>query len=214
MTWGKRLFDLALLAILSTVFVPVALIVAALLWWREGRPILYVSERMRTPVQPFGLLKFRTMTAEPDDGGVSGGHKAARVTPFGAKLRRSRMDELPQLWNVLRGDISFVGPRPPLRSVVERYPDIYAEVLKSRPGITGLATVVFHEHEAWLLRHCKTGAEATAVYDRRCVPRKARLDLIYQRNRSLRLDLWLIWWTAARAFGYHRRKSVGKREAG
>ncbi len=207
LTWRKRLFDLVLLALLSVVFVPVALIVAVIVWWRDGWPVIYVSERMRSPTQAFGLLKFRTMTAEAEDGGISGGHKAARITPLGAILRAGRMDELPQLWNVLRGDISFVGPRPPLRSVVERYPEIYAEVLKSRPGITGLASVVFHEHEAWLLRDCKTAAEATAVYDRRCVPRKARLDLIYQRNRSLCLDLWLIWWTAARAIGYHRRKA-------
>lgn len=210
MTQSKRIFDLVLLAILSTVFVPVALIIAVMLWRREGRPIIFVSERMKTPTQSFGLWKFRTMTVEGDDGGVSGGYKASRVTPFGAKLRRSRMDELPQLWNVLKGDISFVGPRPPLRSVVERYPEVYAEVLKSRPGITGLASVVFHGHEEWLLRDCATPEETDAVYVRRCLPRKATLDLIYQRNRSLALDWWLIWWTAARAFGYHRRKAVGQ----
>ncbi len=205
---GKRVFDLVLLVLLSTVFVPVALIVAVMVWRRDGCPVIYVSERMRTPDRAFGLWKFRTMTQNAGDGGVSGGHKAARVTPFGTKLRRSRMDELPQLWNVLKGDISFVGPRPPLRSVVERFPEIYGEVLKSRPGITGLASVVFHEHEAWLLRDCRTAEEADAVYVRRCVPRKAHLDLIYQHNRSFALDCWLIWWTAARAFGYHRRKAV------
>jgi len=208
MTWGKRLFDLILLAILSTVFVPVSLIVAVMALRRQGRPVIYVSERMRSLNQPFGLWKFRTMASDALDSGVSGGHKASRITAFGAKLRRSRMDELPQLWNVFRGDISFVGPRPPLRSIVERFPEIYGEVLKSRPGITGLASVVFHEHEAWLLRNCKTADETDAVYVRCCVPRKAHLDLIYQRNRSFKLDCWLIWWTAARAFGYHRRKAV------
>jgi len=205
MTWGKRLFDLVLLAILSTVFVPVALIVAVMAWRRQGRPILYKSERMKTPQQGFRLWKFRTMTVAGEDGAVTGGHVAARITPFGARLRRSRMDELPQLWNVLRGDISFVGPRPPLRSVVERFPEVYGQVLQSRPGITGLASLIYHSHEERLLKQCKSPEETDAVYVRRCVPRKARLDMIYQRRRSFLLDCWLIWWTAARAFGVHRR---------
>jgi len=205
MTVGKRIFDLVLLAILSTVWVPVALIVALKVLRRDGRPIIHVSERMRTPDQAFGLWKFRTMRVSAQGDGISSGETDARITEFGARLRRSRMDELPQLWNVFRGDISFVGPRPPLRKYVEQFPELYGQVLKSRPGITGLASVVFHSHEEWLLKDCRTPEETDAVYARRCVPRKARLDLIYQRNRSLRLDCWLIWWTAARAFGYHRR---------
>ncbi|CAN0583525.1 unnamed protein product, partial [Ectocarpus sp. 12 AP-2014] len=124
-----------------------------------------------------------------------GGDKARRVTPEGAWLRAKRLDEFPQLWNILRGDLSFVGPRPPLREYVERFPDIYGEVLKSRPGVTGLATIVYHKHENALLERCATPEETDAVYTRTCVPRKARLDLIYQKHRSVRADFDIVFQT-------------------
>ena len=200
MTPQKRLFDLTLALVTATVLaLPFSLLVAMLLI-REGRPIFYVSERMRAPGQPFRLWKLRTMTVVQADSGVSGGDKSSRITATGRFLRRSRLDEIPQLWNVLRGDMSFVGPRPPLRSYVERFPGLYGEVLKSRPGITGLATLRYHAHEERLIAECRTAAETDAVYSRRCVPRKAALDLIYQRHQSLCFDLSLIIETASRTF--------------
>ena len=117
---------------------------------------------------------------------------------MGRFLRRARLDEIPQLWNVIRGDMSFVGPRPPLRLYVERFPEIYGKVLRSRPGITGLATLKFHAHEEWILKSCKTAEETDFAYSRRCVPQKARLDLIYQRHQSLCFDLSLLGGTVAR----------------
>ena len=135
------------------------------------------------------------MTVTDTDSGVSGGDKSARITRTGAMLRGKRLDELPQLWNVLKGDISFVGPRPPLRQYVERFPALYAQVLKSRPGITGLASQKFHAHEEWLLSRTRTAEETDAVYARACVPRKARLDLIYQAHRNLCFDMAIMWRT-------------------
>jgi lipopolysaccharide/colanic/teichoic acid biosynthesis glycosyltransferase len=105
------------------------------------------------------------------------------------------LDEMPQLWNILKGDMSFVGPRPPLRVYVQDYPQLYGPVLHSRPGLTGLATLLYHAHEQRLLAKCQTPAETDAVYRRACVPRKARLDLIYQSKRSLCLDMALMWRT-------------------
>lgn len=198
MNLSKRLTDLALALLLSLLLaIPFGLLVVALLVF-EGRPIFYVAERMKAPGRPFRLWKLRTMTVARDDSGVSGGNKAARVTRIGRLLRRGRLDEIPQLWNVLRGDMSFVGPRPPLRLYVERYPEIYAQVLKSRPGITGLASLHFHAHEEWLLAKCHSAAETDDVYSRRCVPRKAKLDLIYQKQRSFCYDLQLIAETGRR----------------
>ena len=98
-------------------------------------------------------------------------------------------------WNVLKGDMSLVGPRPPLREYVERFPGIYGEVLKSPTGITGLASLRYHDREEKLLAACQDAAETDRVYAGRCVPAKARLDLIYQRNWSLCFDLKLIWET-------------------
>lgn len=198
MTFGKRLFDITLALVLALVLaLPFGVLLIVLLL-REGRPVFYVSERMRGPGRPFRLWKLRTMSVVAADSGVSGGDKAARITPMGRLLRRSRLDEVPQLWNVLKGDMSFVGPRPPLRLYVERFPDLYAQVLQSRPGITGLATLRYHAHEERLLRACTSAAETDAVYSRRCVPRKAALDLIYQHRRTLCLDLMLLWQTASR----------------
>lgn len=198
MTLSKRLFDLGLASLLLLVLaVPFGLLLIVLLLI-EGRPIFYVAERMRAPGQPFRLWKLRTMRVVGRDSGVSGGDKSGRVTRIGRILRRARLDEIPQLWNVLRGDMSFVGPRPPLRLYVERFPELYAEVLKSRPGITGLASLHFHAHEERLLAPCRDAAETDAVYSRRCVPRKARLDLIYNKHQNLCLDLRLIAETGGR----------------
>ena len=192
MTISKRLFDLAALILLGTILLPVLLVTALMVALLDGRPVFYAAERMKTPTQGFPLVKFRTMTVTQADQGVSGGNKAHRVTRTGATLRRLRLDEIPQLWNVLRGDISFVGPRPPLREYVERFPDVYAQVLKSRPGITGLASIAFHRHEEYLLAKCQSSKETDEIYARRCVPRKARLDLMYQRKRNLCLDAWIM----------------------
>ena len=199
MTPAKRILDLALaLALTLTLAVPFGLLLL-FLWWREGRPLFYVAERMRGSDRPFRLWKLRTMSVVPPEAGVSGADKSARITATGRFLRRTRLDEVPQLWNVLKGDMSFVGPRPPLRLYVERFPEIYARVLQNRPGITGLATLAFHRHEELLLAECHSAAETDAVYTRRCVPRKARIDLIYQRRRTVWLDLGLMLRTLARA---------------
>ena len=201
MTTGKRLFDVGLALILGLLVLPLLVGLLGVMALRQGRPFFYVSERMQTPDRAFGLWKLRTMRGVPTDGGVSGGDKAGRITPMGRFLRRTRLDEVPQLWNILRGDISFVGPRPPLRRYVEQFPELYRQILASRPGVTGLASVVFHRHEERLLAACRTAEETEAVYVRACVPRKAALDLIYQRRRGFCLDLWLIGRTAGKMIG-------------
>ncbi|HMO06787.1 MAG TPA: sugar transferase [Paracoccaceae bacterium] len=207
MTPARRALDLTLaLALGAALALPFAVLV---LWLRltQPGPVFHAAERMMAPGRPFRLWKLRTMAPSAGDGGVTGGHKAALVTPAGRFLRRTRLDEVPQLWNVIRGEMSLVGPRPPLRTYVERFPGLYARVLRSRPGITGLATLVFHRHEERILSRCRTPAETDAAYARRCVPRKARLDLIHARRRTVGLDLWILWRTALR----RQRKSSAVR---
>ncbi|OWU85810.1 sugar transferase [Oceanicola sp. 22II-s10i] len=206
MTPMKRLMDLTACAILFALLWPAILCVSLVVAIRDGRPVFFVSERMKAPGQPFGLVKFRTMKVDPDDAGVSGGDKLARITPTGRFLRRYRLDEMPQLWNILRGDISFVGPRPPLRRYVEMFPDLYAEVLKNRPGLTGLASIMFHARETALLVPCKTPEETESVYVRRCVPAKARLDIIYGRSRTVCWDIWLMFATVLPRMSPRRRR--------
>lgn len=205
MPLGKRLFDLAFALVLTIVLAPILLILIVVLLLTSGRPVFYCAERMRAPDRSFKLWKLRTMKpATTADTGVSGGDKADRVTPAGRLLRRFRADEIPQLINVFKGDMSFVGPRPPLREYVERFPDVYAEVLKCRPGVTGLATLRFHAHEERLLAPCATAEETDEVYARRCVPRKAHLDLIYRDNWNFCFDLTILGETVQRLI--HRKK--------
>jgi len=204
MTWHKRLFDLFFAALLVVILGPVLLGLLVWLLIREGRPVFYVAERMKGVDQPFALWKLRTMTVVEEDAGVSGGDKAARITPTGAWLRSKRLDEFPQLWNILKGDLSFVGPRPPLREYVERFPGIYGEVLKSRPGVTGLASITYHKHEAALLERCATREETDEVYTRVCIPAKARLDLIYQRHANMCYDFDLVFQTIGNLFRRNR----------
>lgn len=195
---GKRALDLGLAALAGVLLLPVALLIAAAIALIDGRPVLYGSERMRAPGRAFTLWKFRTMRPDAADAGVTGADKADRITRTGRFLRASRADEIPQVWNVLRGEMSLVGPRPPLRRYVEMFPDLYGAVLESRPGLTGLATLVFHRHEARILARCRTGEETERAYIRRCVPRKARLDLLYARHRSICFDLAILGRTLLR----------------
>ena len=195
MTWRKRTFDIFFACLLVIILGPAILYLIVYILIKQGRPLFYVAERMKSPDAAFGLWKFRTMTIVDQDSGVSGPEKRGRITPVGRHLRAKRLDEFPQLWNILRGDLSFVGPRPPLRQYVEQYPKIYGEVLKSRPGVTGLATIRMHKHEDRLLSRSDSPAETSRIYTEICIPRKARLDLIYQRNQSTCHDFELVFQT-------------------
>ncbi|MFC0159421.1 sugar transferase [Mameliella alba] len=185
---------------------PLILYVAVVVWRNDGWPIIYRSERMKSPTRSFLLWKFRTMKNDPADAGVTGPSKSGRITPTGAWLRRKRLDELPQLWNILRGDMGFVGPRAPLRRYVEKYPEIYAEVLKERPGITGMASMAYHRTEERLLARTESAEETEEVYCRRCIPRKARLDRLYAARRNPCTDQRLMWATVFRRVSMHRRR--------
>lgn len=208
MTPAKRIMDLSLALTLGLfLLIPIGFI-ALLILAKDGRPVFYRSERMKTNTVPFTLWKFRTMTTDRSDTGVSAGYKTARITRTGGFLRRKRLDELPQLLNILRGDMSFVGPRPPLRRYVEMRRDLYSQVLRNRPGVTGLATLVYHGAEERILARCQSAEETDAVYLRRCVPAKARLDMIWAQNRNLCFDAVLIYETVARVLLRSRRATV------
>ncbi len=198
---GKRAFDLVFGVILLVPTVPLMIWTAWRIYRQDGRPVIYATERIGQGGKPFTQYKFRTMEQEAGpEQGVSGGDKAHRITPLGDRLRAARLDELPQMFNVLNGTMSFVGPRPPAPQYAQRFPEIYDEVLQMKPGITGLATVMFHVHEEWLLRGTTTSDETDAIYVRRCVPRKEKLDLIYRDNWSIWFDLYLIYLTLGKGF--------------
>lgn len=201
-----QLFALALCPLVFVLLGVLYVIVVPL----QGRPFIFSSERMRSADQAFSLLKIRTM--RPVRGAqcqsALGGDQKSRVTWIGAILRRTRLDELPQILNVLRGDLRFIGPRPPLGRYVALYPELYREVLADTPpGITGLATVLLHAREERLLSACRTHDETDRVYRQRCIPVKARLDLIYRDRRCLALNAKILWMTASRLLP---KKAVAK----
>ena len=172
----------------------------------DGAPAIFVARRCTLGGREFDMFKFRTMTPGPGTG-VTGGDKTSRITPLGGFLRRTRLDELPQVWNILRGDVGFVGPRPPEPAIVNAAPDIYDSILQTKPGVTGLATVVFCRREETLLKAAKHPDEVRELYLRRCIGRKAKLDLIYARNRSTALDLWVIYRTIVHLLAHNRNKA-------
>ncbi|MBI4989453.1 MAG: sugar transferase [Rhodocyclales bacterium] len=175
----KRTFDFAVALALTLLLSPAIMATAAVIAWRMGLPVLFRQQRPGLHGRPFVLLKFRTMTSGVDAGGrpLSDG---ARLTPLGSFLRRASLDELPQLINVIRGDMSLVGPRPLLMEYLPLYTPEQARRHAVRPGITGWAQVNGRNAITW--------------------EEKFRLDVWYVDHRSLLLDFRILWMTLGRLF--------------
>ena len=187
---AKRLFDVifALVAILLTL--PILLIAALLIWAQDGHGPVYAGIRVGRFDRDFRMFKLRTMIPDAHSvGGTSTAATDSRLTRLGSALRRFKLDELPQFWNVLRGDMSIVGPRPNVRAGgVDRYTSEERKLLLVRPGITDLASIVFSD-EGEILRD---SPDPDALYDAVVRPWKNRLALLYVERRSFSLDLVLI----------------------
>ncbi|WP_169542593.1 sugar transferase [Sphingomonas baiyangensis] len=169
----KRLTDLVLAGGALLVLSPVLLAVALAIALRDGRPVLFRQQRPGLRGRPFDILKFRTMRVAAEPGALDA--TTARVTPLGRFLRATSLDELPALWNVVRGDMSLVGPRPLLMQYLPLYSPEQARRHEVRPGITGWAQVNGRNAIDW--------------------ERKFALDVWYVDNRSWWLDLRILWMT-------------------
>lgn len=170
----KRLFDLLLSLGSLLVLAPFLLLLWVLVHRKLGSPVLFRQSRPGLHGRPFMMMKFRTMT---DERGADGEllPDAQRLTPFGCFLRATSLDELPELWNVLRGEMSLVGPRPLLIEYMPLYSPVQARRHEVRPGITGWAQV--------------NGRNAVSWEDR------FKLDVWYVDHRSIWLDLYILWLT-------------------
>lgn len=193
----KRLFDLLASAIGLAVLSPVLVLVSLLIRLTSPGPVFFRQERMGRGARPFFILKFRTMVQDaPARGGPITFGADPRITPIGKFLRKTKADELPQLLNVLRGDMSLVGPRPEVPPYVKMFADDYAEILSVRPGITDLASIKYRDEAAVLAR----AADPETEYVRRVLPEKIRLAKEYVQRQSFWFDIGLILLTVAALF--------------
>jgi len=185
----KRIFDLFFASVGLILLAPLFLVVAILIKVDSSGSIFYKGDRIGKAGVPFKMAKFRTMVANADQMGPALTHSGdLRVTRVGRILRESKLDELPQLFNILRGEMSVVGPRPEAPTYVKHYTPEQRLVLQVRPGLTGLTQVRFR-HEETLLSRC-TNLEKD--YVEKIMPQKLALDLEYIQDQSLLLDLELI----------------------
>ena len=194
---AKRALDAALAGIGLVLLSPVLAAIAVSIKTGSKGPLLYRGRRVGLDGEPFEMLKFRTMVVDADKiGGSSTPEDDPRITGIGKKLRRYKLDELPQLWNVLTGDMSFVGPRPQVQWAVDLYTPEEREILRVRPGITDEASLKF-SNEAEIL---KGSTDPDRDYIEKIHPEKMRLSLEYVRHRSFSGDLSIIARTAGAIF--------------
>jgi lipopolysaccharide/colanic/teichoic acid biosynthesis glycosyltransferase len=185
----KRAFDLALASLGLLVLAPVLLLVALLIRLDSSGPVFFRQERIGKNFRPFFIYKFRTMVQDaPRRGGPITFGADPRITRVGRVLRRAKLDEFPQLINVIRGEMSLVGPRPEVRSYVELFREDYKEILQVLPGITDLASLKYRDEAEILAR----AANPEEEYLRTILPDKITLAKEYVRRASLFLDVSLI----------------------
>lgn len=193
----KRLFDLLVSIIGLIAASPLLILVIVWIWAYDRHSPFYVAPRVGRRGQLFKMHKLRSMTVNADKTGVtSTGANDRRITPVGHFVRRYKMDELVQLWNVIKGDLSLVGPRPNVASGVALYTDLERRLLTVRPGITDMASIVFSDEGDILKDH----ADADAAYESLIRPWKSELALLYIDRQSVLLDIRLIWLTANAIF--------------
>ena len=184
----KRLFDIVVAATLLVVLAPVFIAVGVLIHLKLGRPALFRQQRPGLESKPFVMLKFRTMMNAVDINNQVLADNL-RLTRFGKILRGTSLDELPELWNVLKGDMSLVGPRPLLMEYLPLYSPDQRRRHEVRPGITGWAQINGRNALSW--------------------PEKFALDIWYVDNHSLKLDLYILWRTLAAVLTRHGINSDG-----
>jgi lipopolysaccharide/colanic/teichoic acid biosynthesis glycosyltransferase len=205
----KRVFDLAAAALGLVLLSPLLIPVAVLIWWQDYHSPFYVANRTGRRERPFRMVKFRSMVVRADRTGVdSTAGDDPRITAVGRFIRRTKLDEVPQLWNVLKGEMSLVGPRPNVERETVLYTAEEKRLLQVRPGITDLASIVFAD-EGEILRG---SADPDLRYNQVIRPWKSRLGLLYvDRMGPVGLDLRIIALTVLGALDRERalRETAG-----
>ena len=190
--YGKRYFDLSVSIVSLVILLPVFLLVAVAIKLEDGGPVFFFQERVGRNFSTFKVVKFRTMTTDPKVAGpLVTSENDKRITKVGKILRKLKIDELPQIFNVLRGEMSIVGPRPEVPKYVKLFEKDYRKLLTVRPGMTGYASVVFRNEEQILSRY----TEPETGYVTEILPKKIKLELIYVSRVSFIFDIKIFLWT-------------------
>lgn len=186
----KRCIDVVGSALALLLMSPILVAVAFAVWLDSGSPVLFRHRRVGRGFRKFDVLKFRTMEVQAGGPAITVAGDG-RITRVGRFLRIAKLDELPQFWNVLIGDMSLVGPRPEVQEYVEVFQERYQRILTVRPGITDIASIRFRNEEKLLAR----GSEPLREYIQNVLPLKLDLADEYLRTRSLRLDCLILFKT-------------------
>jgi lipopolysaccharide/colanic/teichoic acid biosynthesis glycosyltransferase len=194
----KRSVDLLGSLILILLLTPVwTIVVIGLLLSGEGY-VFYFQERIGYKNQKFKIWKFATMLKDSPNmtGGIITVRNDPRLTPFGGLLRKTKLNELPQLVNVLIGEMSFVGPRPVMQKSFDQYPsNVQDEIYKVKPGITGIGSIVFRDEERMVTSVKEEGGDPWLYYKDVIYPYKGKLEQWYAQNCSLPVDIRILWMT-------------------
>ena len=200
----KRTFDIVLALLGLILFSPVMVLVAFMIKCDSKGAVFFKQERMGKGFRPFLIYKFRTMRQHSDhDSSLVTIGRDPRITRAGWFLRKTKIDEIPQLINVLKGDMSLVGPRPEVRRYVELFPAEYAEILTVRPGITDLASLKYRDEAALLGK----AEDPNKEYLSHVLPDKIQLAKDYLQRSSFLFDLSLILKTLVKLFDFRMRIS-------
>jgi len=189
---SKRFIDITV-SILALIFIiPILIPILIIIWKYDKKTPFYIAPRVGKKFKIFNMIKLRSMIKDADKEGInSTSNKDLRITPIGQKIRKYKIDELTQLFNVLIGNMSLVGPRPNVKSEVDLYTEIEKELLSVKPGITDFSSIVFSD-EGKILEN-KENPDLS--YNQLIRPWKSRLGLIYIKHKSILLDLELMIFT-------------------
>ena len=191
----KRFFDIILSTLVTLVLAPLLVpIMVGLKFTGEGE-VWYKQKRIGFTNKPFLIWKFATMLKNSSKmkGGIITTKKDSRITPMGGFLRKSKINELPQLINIFKGDMSFVGPRPLMPISFETYTkDVQDVIYNVKPGLTGIGSIIFRDEEQLMTEVKEKGEDTWAFYSDKIYPFKGKLELWYQQNRSFTVDFKLI----------------------
>ena len=188
----KRFLDVILSVLVLIILSPLFIIIAIIITCESRGGVIYSQTRVGRYNKDFKLLKFRTMYTGSDQKGlITVGEHDARITPFGYFLRKSKMDEFPQLLNIIKGDMSIVGPRPEVRHYVDMYTEEQLKVLSVRPGLTDFASLVYIDENKLL----ENQEDPEEFYIKEMMPCKLELNLKYIEQQSVKTDAILIFKT-------------------